>query len=106
MISKTSSIFVAGHRGMVGSAVVRQLTEHGFSNLLLRKRSELDLTSQSCVNGFFAENQPEVVVFAAAKVGGIYANNSFPAEFYIRTWQWLQMPLIQLGSTTHSGSFF
>ena len=81
MISRSSSIFVAGHRGMVGAAVVRQLAAGGFRNLLLKNRSDLDLTSQESVNQFFAEHHPEVVVFAAAKVGGIHANNTFPAEF-------------------------
>ncbi len=66
---------------MVGAAVVRQLAAGGFRNLLLKNRSDLDLTSQASVNQFFAEHHPEVVVFAAAKVGGIHANNTFPAEF-------------------------
>jgi len=66
---------------MVGAAVVRQLTAVGFTNLLLKSRTELDLMNQASVNQFFAEHHPEVVVFAAAKVGGIHANNSFPAEF-------------------------
>ena len=66
---------------MVGAAVVRQLAAGGFRNLLLKNRSDLDLTSQESVNQFFAEHHPEVVVFAAAKVGGIHANNTFPAEF-------------------------
>lgn len=66
---------------MVGAAVVRQLTAAGFTNLLLKSRTELDLMNQASVNQFFAEHHPEVVVFAAAKVGGIHANNSFPAEF-------------------------
>lgn len=66
---------------MVGAAVVRQLQARGFHNLLLRTRDELDLTCQADVNRFFTEHQPDVVVFAAAKVGGIQANNSFPAEF-------------------------
>ena len=76
-----SLIFVAGHRGMVGAAVVRQLTAAGFTNLLLRNRSELDLTSQADVAQFFADHRPEVVIHAAAKVGGIHANNTYPAEF-------------------------
>lgn len=79
--SSTSRIFVAGHRGMVGAAVVRRLRQGGFNNLLLASRSELDLTSQDAVNRWFADNRPEVVVFAAAKVGGIHANSTYPAEF-------------------------
>ena len=74
-------IYVAGHRGMVGGAVVRRLQNDGFNNLILKSRSELDLTSQSEVDRFFREVQPDVVVFAAAKVGGIHANNTCPAEF-------------------------
>ena len=74
-------IYVAGHRGMVGGAVVRRLQNDGFNNLILKSRSELDLTSQSEVDRFFREVQPDVVVFAAAKVGGIHANNTYPAEF-------------------------
>ena len=66
---------------MVGAAVVRQLQAQGFHNLLIRTRDELDLTCQADVDQFFAEQRPDVVVFAAAKVGGIHANNSFPAEF-------------------------
>ena len=81
VISHSSSIFVAGHRGMVGAAVVRQLTAAGFTNLLLSSRDDLDLMNQANVNHFFAEHRPEVVVFAAAIVGGIHANNTFPAEF-------------------------
>ncbi|WP_077027041.1 GDP-L-fucose synthase family protein [Fuerstiella marisgermanici] len=76
-----SKIHVAGHRGMVGAAVVRLLKQQGYANLLLRTRSELDLTNQAQVNQFYAEESPEVVVFAAARVGGIHANDSYPAEF-------------------------
>jgi GDP-L-fucose synthase len=76
-----SSIFVAGHRGLVGSAIVRQLQAAGFRNLVLRARNELNLTRQSAVESFFAEVRPEYVFFAAAKVGGILANDSYPAEF-------------------------
>ena len=76
-----SSIFVAGHRGLVGSAIVRRLRAGGFRNLVLRDRSELNLTRQSAVEDFFADVRPEYVFFAAAKVGGILANDSFPAEF-------------------------
>lgn len=74
-------IFIAGHRGMVGAAVVRRLQEAGFSNLLLLTRQELDLTCQSAVDRFFAAESPDVVVFAAARVGGIHANSAYPAEF-------------------------
>jgi len=76
-----SSIFVAGHRGLVGSAIVRRLRAGGFHNLVLRDRRELDLTRQAAVEDFFAEVRPEYVFFAAAKVGGILANDRYPAEF-------------------------
>jgi GDP-L-fucose synthase len=75
------SIFVAGHRGLVGAAIVRRLHAAGYRNLLLRDRSQLDLTSQSSVEQFFASERPRYVFLAAAKVGGILANNNFPAEF-------------------------
>jgi GDP-L-fucose synthase len=76
-----SSIFVAGHRGLVGSAIVRRLRASGFRNLVLRDRDELNLTRQAAVESFFAEARPEYVFFAAAKVGGILANETYPAEF-------------------------
>lgn len=74
-------IYVAGHRGMVGSAIVRQLQARGCSQILTRSHAELDLTDQSAVNRFFATERPEVVYLAAAKVGGIHANDTYPAEF-------------------------
>ena len=80
-MNPNSSIFVAGHRGLVGSALVRRLTAAGFHNLLLRDRSELDLTRQDAVERFFAQSRPEYVFLAAAKVGGILANDTYPADF-------------------------
>jgi GDP-L-fucose synthase len=74
-------IFVAGHRGLVGAALVRQLRTAGFHNLLLRERSELDLTSQRAVSEFFARERPQYVFLAAARVGGILANSTYPADF-------------------------
>src|SRR5882757_7643199 len=74
-------IYVAGHRGLVGSAIVRRLRAAGFANFVLKDRRELDLTDQAAVNAFFAKEQPEYVFLAAAKVGGILANNNYPAEF-------------------------
>ena len=76
-----SSIYVAGHRGLVGAAIVRRLQGAGFHNLLLRTHAELDLTRQAAVEAFFAQHRPEYVFLAAAKVGGILANDSRPAEF-------------------------
>lgn len=80
-IEKTDKIYVAGHRGLVGSAIVRSLQGKGYTNIIGRTHKELDLTSQSAVQRFFEEERPEVVVLAAAKVGGINANNTTPAEF-------------------------
>lgn len=74
-------IYVAGHRGLVGSAIVRQLTLRGFNNLLIRTHNELDLTNQAQVRSFFKKEKPNYVILAAAKVGGIYANNTYPADF-------------------------
>ena len=78
-----SKIFVAGSRGMVGSAIVRTLTRQGFTNLLTPSSKDLDLRNQNDVNTFFKENQPRFVFLAAAKVGGILANNTYPADFIV-----------------------
>ncbi len=74
-------IYVAGHRGMVGSAIVRQLKERGHTNIITKTRAELDLCDQTSAAQFFAEEKPDQVYLAAAKVGGIYANHTYPAEF-------------------------
>ena len=74
-------IYIAGHRGLVGSAIVRQLELRGFTNLLMRTHKELDLTNQAQVQNFFQQEKPGYVILAAAKVGGIYANNTYPADF-------------------------
>lgn len=78
---KTSKIYVAGHRGMVGSAIIRKLQQEGFTNIVTRTSKELNLTDQQAVADFFASEQPEFVFLAAAKVGGIVANNTYRAEF-------------------------
>ena len=80
-MEKNARIFVAGHRGLVGSALVRRLEASGHVGLVLRNRAELDLTRQADVERFFAEQRPEYVFLAAAKVGGIHANNTYPADF-------------------------
>ncbi len=80
-ILKTDKIFVAGHRGLVGSAIVRNLESKGYNNIVTRTHKELDLKDQAGVNAFFDAEKPDVVVLAAAKVGGINANNTTPAEF-------------------------
>jgi GDP-L-fucose synthase len=74
-------IYIAGHRGLVGSAIVRQLESRGFTNLLMRTHKELDLTNQAQVQNFFQQEKPDYVILAAAKVGGIHANNTYPADF-------------------------
>ena len=74
-------IYVAGHRGMVGSSIVRNLQAKGYTNIVTRTHAQLDLTNQAAVQAFFATEKPDQVYLAAAKVGGIYANNTFPAEF-------------------------
>jgi GDP-L-fucose synthase len=80
-LAKTARIYVAGHNGLVGSAVVRALKKQGFENLTLRTHRELDLTEQAAVRKFFDAERPQAVIMAAAKVGGIHANNSHPATF-------------------------
>jgi GDP-L-fucose synthase len=82
-MNRSEKIFVAGHRGMVGRALVRRLEADGFLNLLKRDRAQLDLTKQAAVANFFSKEKPDVVIFAAAKVGGIKANNDFPVEFLL-----------------------
>ena len=74
-------IYLAGHRGLVGSAIFRRLEAKGFVNIITQNHAELDLTNQNAVNEFFAQQQPDYVFLAAAKVGGIYANNTYPADF-------------------------
>lgn len=80
-MKQSDKIYVAGHRGMVGSAIVRLLQEQGYHNLLLKAKSELDLTNQFQVAQFFENEKPDYVFLAAAKVGGIYANDTYPADF-------------------------
>ena len=80
-LKEQQKIFVAGHQGMMGSAIIRELNKEGHFNILTRTHSELDLINQSAVRSFFEEQRPDQVYMAAAKVGGIHANNTFPAEF-------------------------
>ena len=80
-MNKESKIYIAGHRGLVGSALVRRLQAKGYANLVTRTHAELDLCDQAAVRAFFAQEKPDCVILAAAKVGGIHANNTYPAEF-------------------------
>lgn len=80
-MDKNGKIFVAGHRGMVGSAIVRALKKNGYENIIVRTSKELDLRRQDKVEAFFAEEKPDYVFLAAAKVGGIMANSKYPADF-------------------------
>jgi GDP-L-fucose synthase len=82
-LKKSDKIFIAGHRGMVGSAFARRLEAEHFTNLLTRDRSQIDLRDEAVVAEFFAEESPDVVILAAAKVGGIKANNDYPVEFLL-----------------------
>lgn len=80
-VNLNQNIYVAGHRGMVGSAILRNLQAKGYKNIITRTHAELDLTNQAAVKSFFESEKPDQVYLAAAKVGGIYANNTYPAEF-------------------------
>ncbi|MBA3883340.1 MAG: GDP-L-fucose synthase [Chthoniobacterales bacterium] len=82
-MNKSEKIFVAGHRGLVGSAIIRRLESERFTNVVTRERRELDLLDERAVTDFFANEKPEIVVLAAAKVGGIKANNDYPVEFLL-----------------------
>ena len=88
MMEKNAKIYVAGHRGMVGSAIVRELNHQGYTNIITRTHQELDLTRQADVEEFFAAEKPEYVFLAAAKVGGIIANQNALADF-----MWFNMTL-------------
>lgn len=81
MLKKTDKIFLAGHRGLVGSAIHKRLLAGGYENVIVRTRQELDLQDQAAVNAFYAEQKPDAVILAAAKVGGIHANRTYPADF-------------------------
>ena len=86
-LDRTKKIYVAGHRGLVGSALLRKLQAEGFTNIVTRTHSELDLTRQADVEKFFEEEKPAYVILAAAKVGGIHANDTYPADFIMKNLQ-------------------
>jgi GDP-L-fucose synthase len=109
-VDTDAKIYVAGHRGLVGSAIVRRLEAGGFTNLVVRTSRELDLREQAAVDGFFAREKPDYVILAAAKVGGIVANDTYPAEFIYdnlmmeanivhAAWRHRVKKLLALGST-------
>ena len=83
LINKKDKIFIAGSRGMVGSAIIKKLLEYGYKNLEFPSRKELDLTNTKLVSEWFKEKKPQIIILAAAKVGGIYANNKYPADFLL-----------------------
>lgn len=99
-LNKDSKIYVAGHRGLVGSAIVRSLEAKGYTNIIKRTHAELDLKDQAAVYKFFEEEKPEAVVLAAAKVGGINANNTAPAEFAFENMQ-IQCNVIHAAHVNH-----
>lgn len=100
MMNREAKIYVAGHRGLVGSAIVRALDRMGYTNLVLRSHAELDLTDQTAVGRFFAVERPQYVFLAAAKVGGILANSKYPAEFIFQN---LMMQSIVVESAHKAG---
>jgi GDP-L-fucose synthase len=83
-MNKSSAIYIAGHKGLVGSVILKRLRKEGFNNLIYRTHQELDLENQSAVESFFKENRPEYIILAAAKVGGIWANATYPVDFIYR----------------------
>jgi GDP-L-fucose synthase len=86
-LDRGKKIYVAGHRGLVGSALVRKLTQEGFTDIITRTHEELDLTRQAQVEAFFRQEKPDYVILAAAKVGGIHANDTYPADFIMKNLQ-------------------
>src|SRR4051812_12521873 len=82
-MERNSRIFVAGHRGLVGSALVRRLRAGGYADLVLKSRAELDLTNQAAVESLFRDERPDYVFMAAGRVGGIHANSTYPAQFIV-----------------------
>jgi GDP-L-fucose synthase len=86
-VQNSDKIFVAGHRGLVGSALIRKLKQDGFENLVTRDRAQLDLMDEEGVDRLFADERPAIVIFAAARVGGIKANNDLPVEFLLENMQ-------------------
>lgn len=90
-MNKTDKIYIAGHTGLVGSAILRHLNKLGYTNIVYRTHKELDLTNQQDVEKFFKTENPEYVFLAAAKVGGIHANNTYPGNLYTKIFLFKQM---------------
>ena len=101
MINKNAKIYVAGHRGLVGSAIIRILEQNGYTNIIVRTHKELDLTNREATDTFFESEKPEYVYLAAAMVGGIHANNTYPADFI---WSNLQIQCNVLDSAQKHGA--
>jgi len=104
MVSKTSKIYIAGHQGMVGSAIFRSLEKKGYTNVLYKTSSTLDLKDQKAVQDFYLNNKPDIVINAAARVGGILANNNFPYEFLMENMQ-IQNNLLDSALKHNVGKF-
>jgi GDP-L-fucose synthase len=94
-LEKNAKIYIAGHRGMVGSAIHRKLAKEGFTNIITRTSKELDLRDQIAVQQFFDQEQPDYVFLAAAKVGGIIANNTYRADFLYENLEQCDSPIVQ-----------
>ena len=105
MIDKKSKIYIAGHRGMVGSAVWNSLSKNGYTNLVGRNSSDLDLRIQKDVDYFIKNEKPNLIIDAAARVGGILANNNFPYEFLLENMQ-IQNNLISAANNHHVKIYF
>ena len=105
LINKKDNIFIAGHTGMVGSAVKRCFKKNGYSNLLLPSRKDLDLLNNRSVEKWFSENNPQVVILAAAKVGGIEANSKYPADFILENLK-IQSNIIESSWKTGTKDFY
>ena len=104
-MNRKDKIYLAGHQGLVGSAIYRILEDQGYSNVIVRTHKELDLTSQADVNIFFQKEQPTYVIIAAAKGGGIFANNNSPADFIYQNLM-IQSNVIQQGPIHYLASLF
>ena len=106
LIEKTDLIFIAGHKGMVGSAIKRSLLRNGYSNLITAGKKDLDLSDYESVKKWFAFHKPQIVILAAAKVGGIEANFKFPCEFILKILKYKQMSSKLLGKIMLKDFYF